>query len=152
MAAKHQRALNQGYTLLELLLSISILTALTGISLIGIAAPQQLLTVQQYQMQARQVFTQARLTALLTGHPVMVNLTPWVWWLDEEKAISFPQDSGWRWQTNLSKIKWNDQGRFALIDTQGAVMTTPQTLQLTYNQKEKVWIDLDPQIQQVQIH
>jgi prepilin-type N-terminal cleavage/methylation domain-containing protein len=149
MAAKR---LSQGYTLLELMLCISILTVLTGISLISVAAPQQLLTIQGYQIQAKQRLTQARVTAMLTGHSVSISLTPWVWWLDEEKAFTIPQESGWRWQTNLSKITWDAHGHFTLIDTQGQRCLTPQMLQLTYNQKEKVWIDLDSQAQQIQVH
>ncbi len=152
MAPKFQRPLAKGYTLLELLLCISIITVLTGISLISVAAPQQLLTVQSYQMQTRQTLMQARLTAMLTGHPVTLSITPWIWWLDERKALTLMPDSGWRWQTDLSKLKWDARGQFILTDTHGQIVTTPQTLRLTYNQKEKVRIDLDPQTQHVQVH
>lgn len=152
MAQKLQRKLAQGYTLLELMLCISIITALTGISLISVAAPQQLLTVQSYQMQARQVLTQTRLMAMLTGRPITLSITPWIWWLDEQKSMTLIPDSGWRWQTDLSKINWDEKGYFDLTNTQGKTVTTPQTLRLIYNQKETVWIEINPQTQHIQVH
>ena len=146
------KSLAKGYTLLELMLCISILTVLTGISLISVAAPQQLLTVQSYQMQARQLLTQTRLTALLTGRSITLSITPWIWWVDEQKALTLMSDSGWRWQTDVNKINWDAKGHFALIDTRGQMVTIPQMLRLTYNQEEKVWINLDPQTQRIQVH
>jgi prepilin-type N-terminal cleavage/methylation domain-containing protein len=142
----------KGYTLLELMLCISIITVLTGISLISVAAPQQLLTEQSYLIQARQVLTQTRLAAMLTGRSITLSVTPWIWWSDEQKVLTLPPESGWRWQTDLSKIHWDVQGHFVLTDTQGQMVSIPKTLQLTYNQKEKVWISFDPQTQRFQVH
>lgn len=146
------QSLAQGYTLLELMLCISIITVLTGVSLISVAAPQQLLTIQSYQMQARQLLTQTRLTTLLTGRPISLSVTPWIWWIGEQKALTLTPESGWRWQSDVSKVNWDAQGHFALIDTRGQMVNTPQMLRLTYNQKEKVWIHLDPKTQHIQVH
>jgi prepilin-type N-terminal cleavage/methylation domain-containing protein len=152
MAQKLRRNLATGYTLLELMLCISIITVLTGISFISVAAPQQLLAVQSQRIEAHRILTQVRLASLLAGRSITLSITPWIWWRDEQKALILAPESGWRWQTELSKINWNEKGQFSLINTQGQEVGTPQTLRLTYNQKEKFRIEFDPQSQRIQVH
>jgi len=134
-----------GYTVLELLITVSILMALTGISLISFAAPRHLIEKETLLVQVTETIQQARLQPMLQGKAATISITPWTMWLNDKKQVEFTATSGWQWKGNISLITIQPDTSLSIRSTNGKIETTPQEAVLTYNQSRVAAIVLNPQ-------
>jgi prepilin-type N-terminal cleavage/methylation domain-containing protein len=132
-----------GYTLLELLIAVSILLVITGISLVGIASPRTMLEKESMISEITQILTQAQLTSVLRGTTVTLSFTPVALWIDEVKRLEFNEASGFRWKTDISKLVFHGNGDTTVLDSNGRSDTLSKAVQLTYNQKAIASVQID---------
>lgn len=147
LAEKLRMKKAQGYTLLELMLTVSLLAILTGLSLISIASPRLLMEAQNQKNQVAQIIAKAQLQPLLTGQATQLIFTPWALWMNERKVMELPQGGGWQWQTNIDKVRLSANGSIQLIMATGQSSASPQMAILTYNQTRMVEVEINPQLQ-----
>lgn len=133
-----------GYTVMELLITVSLLTILTSISLISIASPKRLLEKETVLAEVSQLINQIQLEPMLKGQASKVSFTPWVVWVNEQKRLEFPQDSGWQWETAVKDLSIQPDNTLSIIDSKGQAVHLPQEVVLTYNQSRVAAIRLTP--------
>jgi prepilin-type N-terminal cleavage/methylation domain-containing protein len=141
----------RGYTLLELLITVGILSTLAGISLTSIAAPQRMLEKEAMVARISSNLDRVQMQALLTGHPTTLSWTPWVLWQDEKKLIEFEQNGPWQWGSSIQNLQIRGDASLSLTDSRGRMSFLPQTLSLTYNQKQVALVAVDPQTGSLEI-
>jgi Tfp pilus assembly protein FimT len=144
MAEKSVMKRVNGYTVIELLVTVSIMTVLTGISLISIAAPGKLLEKSTLLNQISTSLNQAETDTLVTGKTVTVSITPFALWIGDTKQLEWPEASGWQWHGDIKDITLKPDGSLSLTDTSGDIQTSPKEVVLTYNQKRVALLHLDP--------
>lgn len=138
------RTFRSGYTLLELLVTLSILGVLTSISFISIAAPLGLLKKESQISHLSNLFQLSQLHSLLTGESTQLSFTPWVLWINDRKALEFSKDSPWQWQTTINTVQIQPDGNLQITTSEGKTSLLPQQAILTYNQEGVAWVDLNP--------
>jgi len=142
---RHLKKHQPGYTVLELLITVSILLALTGISLISFAAPRYLFEKETVIAQMTEVVNQARLQPMLQGQATTLSITSGTLWLNDEKRLEFTPQSGWQWKGNISLITIQPDTSLSIRSTNGKTESTPQEAVLTYNQERVAAIVFNPQ-------
>lgn len=140
-----------GYTLLELLVTISIMAVLATISMTSFASPNFLLQAEGKKSEISQLLAKAQLNPILSGQKLEVSFTNLAVWLNDNKRMVFDADTGWRWETDIGKVIFLTDGSLTMINARGLSVDTPQTVFLTYNQKHVLRLDFNPKTQSVQV-
>lgn len=133
-----------GYTVMELLVTVSLLVALTGISLISIASPRQLLEKETVLAQVSALVSQVQLEPLVKGQSVKLSFTPWTLWVNDQKRLEFPQNGPWQWKSEIKDLTIQPDNHFSAINQDGEAENLPQAITLTYNQSNVAFLTLNP--------
>ncbi len=134
----------KGYSLLELLVTLTILTALTGVSLIGFASPKALLDRESTLTLVANLLENAQLRSLFTGKTTTLSWTPYAWWMNEQKTLDFGTNSPWRWQNEIQSVQLQADGGLSVTDQNGQDSTLPQAVKLFYNQTQVAQLVIVP--------
>jgi prepilin-type N-terminal cleavage/methylation domain-containing protein len=134
----------KGYTLIELITVIFILSVLTSISFISITSPSKLMEKEAILGEVHRTLNQAKSAALIQGRPSKLSFSPKAFWFNETKVLAFEEQGPWQWESNVNSLMFLPNRTLRVVNAQGKEDTLTQQIGLTYNQDIVAFVHIDP--------
>lgn len=140
----------RGYSFVELIFTVLILSVLTSMSLAAITGTAGLVEKEQAVSSVAGSLRLAESQALYQGRAIPVDFARSALWVDDTKVLTLPDN--WAFGREVSKLTVLSTGALKITGEDGEARVPPQSLPLTYNQKQVAFILMEPRALKVVHH